>query len=77
MIGQVTPHLQRVCIGGSAAPRSMLKRFYDQFGAVPVHAWGEFPVFCLPKLLSLLGWSSTKLSPDTLNWMLCAIDAQA
>jgi hypothetical protein len=37
---QVTPDLKRVVIGGSAAPRSMMKRFYEQFGAVPQHAWG-------------------------------------
>ncbi|MCW5730794.1 MAG: long-chain-fatty-acid--CoA ligase [Alphaproteobacteria bacterium] len=34
------PHLKRVVIGGSAAPRAMIKRFWDDFGAYVVHAWG-------------------------------------
>jgi fatty-acyl-CoA synthase len=34
------PHLQRVVIGGSAAPRSMIERFEKQFGASTIHAWG-------------------------------------
>jgi len=32
--------LQRVVIGGSAAPRAMLRRFEEQFGARVIHAWG-------------------------------------
>jgi fatty-acyl-CoA synthase len=34
------PHLNRVVIGGSAAPRAMIQRFHDQFGARVIHAWG-------------------------------------
>jgi len=32
--------LERVVIGGSAAPRAMIERFAHQFGAFVVHAWG-------------------------------------
>lgn len=34
------PDLKRVIIGGSAAPRSMLQRFHDEWGAFVIHAWG-------------------------------------
>jgi fatty-acyl-CoA synthase len=34
------PHLKSVVIGGSAAPRAMIQRFHDQFGARVIHAWG-------------------------------------
>jgi fatty-acyl-CoA synthase len=34
------PHLKAVVIGGSAAPRAMIQRFHDQFGARVIHAWG-------------------------------------
>jgi len=38
---QVTlPALERVVIGGSAAPRSMIEAFQDQHNAHVVHAWG-------------------------------------
>jgi acyl-CoA synthetase (AMP-forming)/AMP-acid ligase II len=32
--------LERVVIGGSAVPRSMIERFHRDFGAYVVHAWG-------------------------------------
>ena len=32
--------LKRVIIGGSAAPRAMIEKFRDLFGAFVVHAWG-------------------------------------
>jgi len=32
--------LNRVVIGGSAAPRAMIERFWNQLGAYVVHAWG-------------------------------------
>ncbi|MEQ8349476.1 MAG: 3-(methylthio)propionyl-CoA ligase [Sneathiellaceae bacterium] len=32
--------LERVVIGGSAAPRAMIERFWNQLGAYVVHAWG-------------------------------------
>ncbi|HUN49483.1 MAG TPA: 3-(methylthio)propionyl-CoA ligase [Candidatus Sulfotelmatobacter sp.] len=34
------PDLKAVVIGGSAAPRAMIQRFHDQFGARVIHAWG-------------------------------------
>jgi len=34
------PNLKAVVIGGSAAPRAMIQRFHDQFGARVIHAWG-------------------------------------
>ncbi len=38
--GLKLPDLERVVIGGSAAPRTMIKRFHDDFGARVIHAWG-------------------------------------
>lgn len=38
--GLKLPDLGRVVIGGSAAPRAMIKRFHDDFGARVIHAWG-------------------------------------
>ncbi len=32
--------LGRCVIGGAAAPKSMIERFYEQFGATVIHAWG-------------------------------------
>jgi acyl-CoA synthetase (AMP-forming)/AMP-acid ligase II len=32
--------LQKVVIGGSAAPRAMIQRFWEQFGAFVIHGWG-------------------------------------
>lgn len=32
--------LERLVIGGSAAPRAMIQRFAEQFGAYVIHAWG-------------------------------------
>ena len=32
--------IERVVIGGSAAPRAMIERFWKQFGTFVVHAWG-------------------------------------
>jgi len=34
------PDLERVIIGGSAAPRSMIEAFQEKHGATVVHAWG-------------------------------------
>jgi len=52
--------LQRVVIGGSAAPRSMIEKFDSMFGAYTVHAWGMTEMSplgttgnLLPKHLSL------------------------
>lgn len=38
--GKQLPYLQKACIGGSAAPRSMLETFRDVYGVEPQHAWG-------------------------------------
>src|SRR3546814_1211737 len=32
--------LERVVIGGSAAPRAMIERFDKQFSSYVIHAWG-------------------------------------
>ena len=34
------PNLRKVLIGGSAAPRSMLEAFADEFDVDALHAWG-------------------------------------
>jgi fatty-acyl-CoA synthase len=34
------PHLKKVVIGGSAAPRAMIKAFQDSYGVEVCHAWG-------------------------------------
>ncbi len=34
------PYLNKACIGGSAAPRSMLEKFRDVYDVDPQHAWG-------------------------------------
>jgi fatty-acyl-CoA synthase len=38
--GAKLPYLKRVVIGGSAAPRAMIKTFQDVYGVEVVHAWG-------------------------------------
>ncbi|MEO0411646.1 MAG: long-chain-fatty-acid--CoA ligase [Pseudomonadota bacterium] len=38
--GATLPHLDRVAIGGSAAPCSMIERFEKQYGVEVNHAWG-------------------------------------
>jgi fatty-acyl-CoA synthase len=38
--GRKLPHLKRVVIGGSAAPRSMIETFETKYGVEVVHAWG-------------------------------------
>jgi fatty-acyl-CoA synthase len=38
--GNKLPHLKRIVIGGSAAPRAMIKTFQDTYGVKVVHAWG-------------------------------------
>lgn len=38
--GATLPDLQRVVIGGSAAPRSMIRAFQEKHGATVIHAWG-------------------------------------
>ncbi len=38
--GHKLPYLNKACIGGSAAPRSMLETFRDVYDVDPQHAWG-------------------------------------
>ena len=38
--GNKLPHLNKACIGGSAAPRAMLETFRDTYDVDPQHAWG-------------------------------------
>jgi fatty-acyl-CoA synthase len=38
--GATLPHLKKVVIGGSAAPRAMIKTFQDKYGVDVIHAWG-------------------------------------
>jgi fatty-acyl-CoA synthase len=38
--GEKLPYLKRVVIGGSAAPRAMIKTFQEVYGVEVVHAWG-------------------------------------
>lgn len=38
--GKELPHLKRVVIGGSAAPRSMVEIFENKYGVEVFHAWG-------------------------------------
>ncbi len=49
-----TIHLDRVLCGGSAAPRALIKRFDEEFGAFLLHAWGmteTSPIATLGRLL--------------------------
>jgi acyl-CoA synthetase (AMP-forming)/AMP-acid ligase II len=47
--------LRRVVIGGSAAPRAMIERFRDEFGAYVIHAWGMTEMSPLGTVGNLLG----------------------
>ncbi|MBS0472284.1 MAG: long-chain-fatty-acid--CoA ligase [Proteobacteria bacterium] len=38
--GKTLPHLNRVLIGGSACPRSMIESFETKYGVQVIHAWG-------------------------------------
>jgi len=38
--GKGLPHLEKVTIGGSAAPRSMIEAFQTEYGVQVAHAWG-------------------------------------
>ena len=38
--GKMLPHLKRVVIGGSAAPRAMIETFEKKYEVEVVHAWG-------------------------------------
>jgi len=52
--GKMLPHLDRVVIGGSACPPSMIEKFEKNYGVEVVHAWGMTEMsplgsLCLPK----------------------------
>ena len=51
--GKQLPHLKRVVIGGSAAPRSMIQKFQDNYDVQVVHAWGMTEMSPLGTLGSL------------------------
>ena len=38
--GKTLETLEKACIGGAAAPRSMLEAFRDRYNVDPMHAWG-------------------------------------
>lgn len=38
--GKQLPHLNKVVIGGSAAPRAMTQKFEQNYGVQVIHAWG-------------------------------------
>jgi fatty-acyl-CoA synthase len=38
--GGSLPHLKRILIGGSAAPRAMIQKFEENYGVEVIHAWG-------------------------------------
>ncbi len=38
--GKKLPYLNKVVIGGSAAPRAMIRKFQQDYGVEVVHAWG-------------------------------------
>jgi len=40
LIGGRLSTLQRVVVGGAAAPESIIRAFHDRFGVVVLHAWG-------------------------------------
>ncbi|MEM7301862.1 MAG: long-chain-fatty-acid--CoA ligase [Pseudomonadota bacterium] len=47
------PHLEKVVIGGSACPRSMIEAFQRDYGVTVVHAWGMTEMSPLGTLGSL------------------------
>jgi acyl-CoA synthetase (AMP-forming)/AMP-acid ligase II len=56
--------LARCVIGGSAAPRSMIERFQQQFGCQVVHAWGMTEMSPMGAVCRLLP-SHAALAPET------------
>ncbi len=58
--GKEVKTLQRVVIGGSACPRSIMEEFEERYGVYVHHAWGMTE-------MSPLGTVNT-LKPEMLNW---------
>jgi len=50
---QTLPHLKRIVIGGSAAPRAMTQTFQDKYGVEVIHAWGMTEMSPLGSLCTL------------------------
>jgi fatty-acyl-CoA synthase len=51
--GKALPHLERVVIGGSACPRSMIEVFQERYGVQVLHAWGMTETSPLGTMCSL------------------------
>jgi fatty-acyl-CoA synthase len=51
--GGSLPHLKRIVIGGSAAPRAMIKKFEQNYGVEVIHAWGMTEMSPLGSLCTL------------------------
>lgn len=51
--GKKLPHLNKVVIGGSACPRSITRKFQDDYGAQVIHAWGMTEMSPLGTLCTL------------------------
>ena len=62
--------LERVVIGGSAAPQSMIEAFQQRFGTVVAHAWGMTETSPLGTVASL-GHSAQNLADDEKFKLLC------
>lgn len=57
------PHLDRVVIGGSACPESIMKAFVETYGADVIHAWGMTEMSPIGSLAVATGGTRT-LSQD-------------
>ncbi|MGB3644895.1 MAG: long-chain-fatty-acid--CoA ligase [Mesorhizobium sp.] len=51
--GKKLPYLNKVVIGGSACPRSMIQKFQDDYGVEVIHAWGMTEMSPLGTLCAL------------------------
>jgi len=69
-VGENLGALERVVIGGSAAPRSMIETFQKRFGIVVAHAWGMTETSPLGTVASL-GHSAQNLTGDEKLDLLC------
>ena len=57
------PHLDRVVIGGSACPESIMKAFVETYGSDVIHAWGMTEMSPIGSLGVATG-ETTSLSPE-------------
>lgn len=51
--GRKLPYLDKVVIGGSACPRSIIRKFQDDYGVEVIHAWGMTEMSPLGTLCTL------------------------